>query len=195
MVSPDSAIVVGARRALRTCLDPLARVRGFEVRHAERIPAVGPWLLCCNHAAFVDSVYLHLAAPVDFAVCGGHPRLFRSRGRRLLMAVGNVRQVEDESSFMRVVGERLRAGRPVLVYPEGGRNPDGLGPFRPWAARASLEHEVPIVPAYLWGTTSGQEPPVRLSIGQMLRPSGDAEALTDRLRERIESLAEELSPR
>lgn len=196
MVNPERAAIRGARGALRAALAPLARASGFRVHHPERVPPVGPWIVCCNHAAFIDTVWLHLGLPVDLAVFGGHPRLFRTRSRRALMALGNVRRVDDEAGFSRAIARRLDAGRPALVYPEGGRNPAGLGPFQSWAATASLAHRAPLVPSYLWGTSEGQPGPVGLFVGHPLHPlqsSDDPESLTGRLRGAIEALAQEAS--
>ncbi len=195
-MNPDRASIRGARRALRAALAPLARLSGFDVRHPERVPPAGPWIACCNHGAFVDTLWLHLGLPVDLAVFGGHPRLFRTAPRRALMALGNVRRVEDEAGFLGAIGRRLDAGRPALVYPEGGRNPAGLGPFRSWAAIASIAHRAPLVPCYLWGTSEGQTGAVGLFVGHPLHPlhpSDDPESLTGRLRGAIETLAQEAS--
>ena len=196
MVNPDRAAIRGARRALRAALAPLSRLSGFDVHHPERLPPPGPWIACCNHAAFVDTVWLHLGVPLDLAVFGGHPRLFRTRSRRALMALGNVRRVDDEAGFLCGIGRRLDAGRPALVYPEGGRNPARLGPFRSWAALASIAHRAPLVPCYLWGTSDGQAGPVGLFVGHPLyplQPADDPASLTGRLRGAIEALAQEAS--
>lgn len=49
--------------------------------------------------------------------------------------------------------ELLDAGNSLLIYPEGGRSPDGWGqPFKGGAAYLALRCEVPIVPIYLAGT-------------------------------------------
>jgi 1-acyl-sn-glycerol-3-phosphate acyltransferase len=107
------------------------------------------------------------------------------------MGLGNVRQVDDNVVFRRVVAQVLDGGGPALVYPEGGRHPDGLGPFRPWAAQAALDHQVPLVPASLSGTAPGQTGPVVLVVGGAIPPEGDAAGLTDALRSAIVSLAQE----
>jgi 1-acyl-sn-glycerol-3-phosphate acyltransferase len=48
----------------------------------------------------------------------------------------------------------IEDGWSFLIFPEGGRSPDGWGqPFRGGAAYLSLRCEVPVVPVYVGGTT------------------------------------------
>jgi 1-acyl-sn-glycerol-3-phosphate acyltransferase len=49
-------------------------------------------------------------------------------------------------------GETLRHGMPLVVFPEGGRSPDGqLQPFMGGAFYAALKAQVPVVPVVLIG--------------------------------------------
>jgi 1-acyl-sn-glycerol-3-phosphate acyltransferase len=91
-------------------------------------------------------------------------------------------------------------GWSMLIFPEGGRSPDGWGqPFRGGAAYLSNRCAVPVVPVHLEGTgkilRKGAKRPtpshVRVTFGTPLRP-GDDES-TNRYAERIERAVAELA--
>lgn len=181
-----------ARQLLCCVLKPLFFLLGFRVGGKAHWPDGEPCIVAVNHAAFIDSVYLILAAPCRITICGAKPRLFRSPGLRALMALANILKVEDQDQFLRDCRHLLEDGETLLIYPEMGRNPAAMGPFKTWAADVALTSNVPIVPCYLYGTTKGQAGPPRLDVGRALEPTdmqemGVAE-LTDTLRRHIEAL-------
>ena len=52
-----------------------------------------------------------------------------------------------------LASELIDEGWSMLIFPEGGRSPDGWGqPFRGGAAYLSLRCDVPVVPVHLQGT-------------------------------------------
>ncbi len=52
-----------------------------------------------------------------------------------------------------VAGERIRAGRPVVLFPEGTRSRDGrLAPFKRGAFHLAMEAGVPVVPVAISGS-------------------------------------------
>ncbi len=179
------------RRILRFKLKVLYQpLKGFRVEGTERLPERRrPLILTCNHAAFIDSVYLILAVRPRFTICGAKPRLFRSAALRVAMALANILKVEHHGQYMADTAALLAAGETLLIYPEMGRFPEGLGDFKSWAAEVALANGVPLLPCYLFGTTRGQEGPPRLFVGEELAPEGDAETLTRRLRRAILALA------
>lgn len=163
---------------------------GLRVEGAERLPGVRRKLiLACNHAAFVDSVALILAVRPRFTICGAKPRLFRNFGLRALMALANILKVESREQFLDDCGALLSAGEILLIYPEMGRNPEGLGDFEEWAAEVALASAAPILPCYLYGTTRGHRGAPRLYVGEEIEPAGDPSSLTARLRRAIAELA------
>jgi 1-acyl-sn-glycerol-3-phosphate acyltransferase len=73
----------------------------------------------------------------------------------------------------------------MLIFPEGGRSPDGWGqPFRGGAAYLALRCGVPVVPVHLQGTgrilRKGRRLPrpatARVTFGAPLRPEPDQDA-------------------
>jgi 1-acyl-sn-glycerol-3-phosphate acyltransferase len=181
------------RRALKLLLKgPVVLLKGFRVEGAARLPARRrPLILVANHAAFIDSVYFILAVRPRFAVCGAKPRLFSTAPRRMLMATANILPVHDHDRYLADCGALLAAGEILLIYPEMGRNPEGLGPFQTWAAEVALANRAPILPCYMYGTTRGHTGAPRLIVGEEMSPAGDAAGLTQRLREVIAALAPE----
>ncbi len=190
-MSVNRPVYLGLRWLLRWVLKgPFRAFKGYRVDGAEKLPRrCRPLILACNHAAFIDSVYLILAAPTRFTICGAKPRLFRSAALRQAMAVANILKVESHEQFLRDTGALLDAGETLLIYPEMGRFPDGLGELQTWAAEVALANRVPILPCYLHGTTRGHTGPPRLVVGEELDPEGDAETLTRSLRRSILALA------
>lgn len=179
-----------ARRTLRILLKPVAHiVFGYRVEHPENLPGKRrPLIMACNHAARVDSVLAILSIRPRFTICGARSAYFATAPRRILMALANILEVESRDQLLSDCGELLAAGETLLVYPEGKRNPEGLGDFKVWVAELALRHDVPILPCFLHGTTKGHRGRRRLIVGRELEPRGDATTLTRCLREAIEGL-------
>ena len=95
----------------------------------------------------------------------------------------------------------VQAGLPVVIFPEGGRSPDGaMTPFQSGAAFMAIKAQVPLVPLALIGThellpmhTYHLTPrPLKIVIGNPISTAGlstrDADELTSRLLAAISSL-------
>jgi len=179
------------RRALKIVLAlPVRWKWGFAVNHPERLPrSRRPLILACNHAALIDTVFLIVALHPRFVVCGAKPPYFRTAPRRLLMAIANILRVAGREAFFADCRRLLDAREILLIYPEMGRNPDGLGEFSTWAAQVSLDTGAPVLPCYLHGTTRGQRSPIRLIVGREIPPEGEAVGLTAHLRRAMIALA------
>ena len=189
MTAPDLA--QWARSALRPAISQALASRGFFVAGSQWLPQPGERVIvACNHAAFVDTVYLLTAIPTIGAVIGARPHHFCGVVRRAVLALGSVQCIPDEAAFADRGRAWLAAGQSVLTYPERVRNPEGLGDFLPWTARLALAEEVAILPCHLRGTTQGDAGPARLMVGARLQPTGDAHSLTERLRGAIARMAE-----
>ncbi len=96
----------------------------------------------------------------------------------------------------------LRGGWSMVIYPEGGRSPDGWGQeFRPGAAFLAKQAGVPVVPVHIRGTFNilrkGRNWPTRsASVVNFGRPIHFTEddnnrTFTHRLQQAVESLADE----
>jgi 1-acyl-sn-glycerol-3-phosphate acyltransferase len=114
-----------------------------------------PFVLICNHPTLID-VVLTMAVHRDICVIA-KPMLFKNFiCGRLLRDAGHIEAPDGEASAMagaaviETAVERLQAGVPVLIFPEGTRSPPGgLGPWSKGAFEMATRANVPIVPVFL----------------------------------------------
>jgi 1-acyl-sn-glycerol-3-phosphate acyltransferase len=154
-----------------------------EVAGQENIPATGPFILAANHAS-------HLDPPV----AGGHvPREIAAFARKTLWkpgipawwltAVGCIPVDRDGGSditAMKRVMQELKSGKPLILFPEGTRSPDGQ-PRKPKAGVGLIacRTAVPVLPVRLFGSFEalGKGNPLRLGspvsvvYGRLLQPA------------------------
>ena len=138
----------------------LSRVVGrvflrYRTRGVEHVPAAGGVLLAANHASYAD---------IPLLGCGVRRRLFYL-GRanlfpwplagRLLRSLGWIPLKPgrwDRKAFRSAV-DLLKAGKAVVIFPEGTRTPDGaLQAGKPGIGVIVAEAQCPVVPVYLRGT-------------------------------------------
>jgi len=127
----------------------------------DRLPATGPVLVVANHISYLDPVYsavfVHRARRV--------PRFMAKHSLWNVPVLGTVlrgsgqipvyRESIDAQRSLRSATEALRAGRVVVIYPEGTITRDPAGwPMhsRTGVARIALTNDVPVVPLVHWGT-------------------------------------------
>jgi 1-acyl-sn-glycerol-3-phosphate acyltransferase len=109
----------------------------------ERLRAPGPHLVVANHPSLIDVVQIVAKLPqADCVMADGWARnFFTGRAARMAGYVTDARGAE----VVGLCAERLRAGRTVLLFPEGTRSPiGGMHPFRRGAAHLALETGVPV---------------------------------------------------
>lgn len=117
------------------------------------VPKRGGVILAVNHASFIDPVVVGcgLTRPVHYM---GRETLFRGLFAPLIRAL-NAFPVARGGADRRAVKEfisRVRAGNPVMLFPEGTRTHDGrLGPIMPGAGALAMRANAPIVPTYIGG--------------------------------------------
>ena len=120
-----------------------------------------PVIFAANHASHVDAPLLVSTIPArwrdDLFVAGAADYFFDTRVKAvafafLLNAVPIERQRVSRDSAGRVE-ELLEEGWSLLIFPEGGRSPDGWGqPHRAGAAWLAARTGRPMVPVYVSGT-------------------------------------------
>ncbi|MBN2417544.1 1-acyl-sn-glycerol-3-phosphate acyltransferase [bacterium] len=187
---------LGLRLLLKTLVRAWLRIsRGLAVLGREHLPARRRGcMLIANHAAFIDSVYIIAAVRPRFTICGAKPKYFEKPLSGFLFRTANIMKVTGEDQFLADCVRLLAAGEAILIYPEMGRNPAGMGPFTTWAARVALESGAPVIPLYLYGTTQGDTGRKTLAAGPPFTPSGDREAVTAEFRRRILACRELVRP-
>ena len=169
-----------------------------------------PVIFAANHASHVDAPLLLSLIPDRWRrqmfVAGAADYFFDTRLKAaafafLLNAVPIERQRVSRDSANRVA-TLLAEGWSMLIFPEGGRSPDGWGqPHRAGAAWLATRTGRPIVPVHIEGTrrimpkgSSRLRPGTAyVTFGRPLRPEpgGDPRVLADQLERSVAALADE----
>ena len=192
--------IMAILRAWSVLLWPL-RVEG-----AEHLPDVGGGLIVANHSSVYDITGIALAALPRHASFVARRSLSDIRFLERVLETSEAILIEPGASdraALRLMVERLRAGRLVAIFPEGTRSPDGtLHPFKGGALLAARMAGVPLIPCGVEGAYEAwprhrrwpRRGPVTVRFGPPLEP--DREDLGEALEASVASLARiERSPR
>ena len=115
---------------------------------AEKLRTPGPHLIVANHPTLIDIVQLISQLPQADCVIGvDYARnLFLARAAAQAGYITNT----DGASVVDACAEKLRAGRTVVLFPEGTRSSViGMRRFRRGAAHIALRTGVPLVPVVI----------------------------------------------
>lgn len=172
----------------------------------------GPVVFAANHHSHADTTLLLSVIPARFRrrlhVAAGADYFFPNRvvGAASALFIGAVpierlRLSRLSTDNVLAVIER---GDNLLIYPEGGRSPDGWGQeHRPGAAFVAKRTGVPVVPIYVDGTSrvlpKGQSWPTRVRTAVVfgsplhLGPDEDARRFAARIERTVDQLADEFA--
>ena len=172
-----------------------------QVLHAERLPEKAA-VYASNHLSYMDTPVLYARLPFQFRILAKQslwkvPFIGWHLRRSGQVAVDQSSARASISSLGRGVAA-LKAGMPLVVFPEGGRSPQGdVQAFLSGAAYMAIRAQVPLVPLTLVGTYEVlpmhvyhlAPRPLLLVIGEPISTVGrgprDADALTNELRQEI----------
>jgi long-chain acyl-CoA synthetase len=132
---------------------------GFEVRGREHLPS-GAFIVAANHCSHLDTGAVVTAFGPrggELFVMGARDYFFDRRAKgwffHTFLNVVPFERTENMIKGLRLAQSVLRAGRPVLIFPEGTRSLDGtLHSFKPGIGLLGVELGVPIVPCFIEGT-------------------------------------------
>jgi len=123
----------------------------------------GPLIFAANHHSHADTPLLLTSIPEPWrhkVVVGAAADYFfasRITGAMSALAIGAI-PIERSKVARRnaeLAAELVDGGWSLLIFPEGGRSPDGWGqPFRAGAAFLSARTGIPVVPVHVAGTGS-----------------------------------------
>lgn len=138
-----------------------------EAEGLENVPREGAAILCPNHIAFIDSLFLPLVLPRRITFVGKAEYMDSWRTRHLLPALGMIpidRTGGDSAQAALDAASRVLGRRELFgIYPEGTRSRDGrLHKGHTGPARLALRNRCPILPVGIVGTAGIQPPGARL---------------------------------
>jgi long-chain acyl-CoA synthetase len=170
----------------------------LRIEGREHLPATGPFLVCPNHASYLDPFAVAAALPHRQLRrtywAGWTGILFTTPLRRLFSRLARVLPVDPDRAFSSNIvlpTMALERGDNLVWFPEGARSPDGsLQKFQPGVGALLERKPVPVVPVLIRGTYEawplGQKfpklRPVSVRFCPVIDPSGLAPAETGRER-------------
>lgn len=185
-----------SKTIMRTIFSPL-RVIGLE-----KINTSKPHVYAVNHASALDIPILYSYLPFQFRIVHkkellSYPLVGWHLKRSGQVCVDQQHPARSIASIRSAL-KTLKAGMPLVIFPEGGRTSDGrIQPFLPGAFFLAIKAQVDIVPIALVGTYEllpihvyAMHPrPLKLIVGDPIATTGlttrDAEALTAQARQQI----------
>jgi len=188
------------------CRVTLKLLYRFRIEGEPRVPLDGPCLFVSNHQSFLDPI-VNGCAVVDRQLTAiARQSLFKFPPLAWLMRSFGAIELRDEAGDVgafRAAIEELRAGRSVLIYPEGSRSQDGMvQEFREGVALLIRRAKVPVIPMGIEGAHDawprGRRFPrpfgrIEVEVGEPIPPEAlprDSAEMLDHLRRTIESLVQ-----
>ncbi len=172
----------------------------------------GPAIFVANHHSHIDTPLLVTSIPTpwrrELVVGAAADYFFATRVTSAVsaLAIGAI-PIERSKVGRRsadLAAELIGDGWSFMVFPEGGRSPDGWGqPFRGGAAYLAIRQQVPVVPVHLAGTgrilRKGRTTPTpsrtTVTFGSPLRPrqGESSRRFGGRLEQAVAELSDEAS--
>jgi 1-acyl-sn-glycerol-3-phosphate acyltransferase len=140
-----------SRLIMKTILSPV-KVTGLD-----KIDTSKPHVYAANHASALDIPVLYVNLPFQFRIAFKKELLSYPVVGWQLKRSGQVcidqQNPSHSISSIRAALKGIKAGLPLVIFPEGGRTPDGeIKPFLPGAFFLAIKAQVDIVPVALVGT-------------------------------------------
>jgi 1-acyl-sn-glycerol-3-phosphate acyltransferase len=192
---------------MKTILSPV-KVTGLD-----KIDISKPHVYAVNHASAMDIPVLYVYLPFQFRIVFKKELLVYPVVGWQLKRSGQVcidqQKPTNSIAAIRSAVKSLKAGMPLVIYPEGGRTPDGeIKPFLPGAFFLAIKAQVDIVPVALVGTYELLPMdtyhikcrPLEMRVGEPISTTGmtmrDLERVSAKVRKAIEDLyyAKSLDP-
>ncbi len=184
---------------MKTILSPV-KVAGLD-----KIDTSKPHVYAANHASALDIPVLYVNLPFQFRIAFKKELLSYPVVGWQLKRSGQVcidqQNPSHSISSIRAALKGLKAGLPLVIFPEGGRTPDGeIKPFLPGAFFLAIKAQVDIVPVALVGTYELLPMntyhikcrPLEMRVGEPISTAGltmrDLEALSAKVQSALEGL-------
>lgn len=184
---------------MKTIMSPV-KVTGLD-----KIDVSKPHVYAVNHASAMDIPVLYVYLPFQFRIVFKKELLAYPIVGWQLKRSGQVcidqQKPTNSIAAIRSAVKSLKAGMPLVIYPEGGRTPDGeIKPFLPGALFLAIKAQVDIVPVALVGTYELLPMdtyhikcrPLEMRVGEPISTAGmtmrDLEAVSVRVQKAMEDL-------
>jgi 1-acyl-sn-glycerol-3-phosphate acyltransferase len=197
------------RFAWSVCGIALRILFGYRIYGSYNVPRTGGVVLAVNHQSNLDPVIVgcSLTRAIHFM---GKTALFKGFLGvllRRLNSFGIERGGADRGAVKEFI-RRLRAGHPVMLFPEGTRTHDGwLGDIMPGVGSIAARAGTPIVPTYIDGSYDAwprhrklpKRAPVSITFGRLIpvkREAGETKRESQmRVRDELKRSLEKLEAR
>ena len=171
----------------------------------DKIDTAMPHIYAANHASALDIPVLYVNLPFQFRIAFkkellSYPVIGWQLKRSGQICVDQQNPARSISSI-RAGLKSLKEGSPLVIFPEGGRTPDGeIKPFLPGAFFLAIKSQVDIVPVALVGTYELlpmdtyhiKSRPLQMRVGEPISTAGltmrDMETLSARVQKALEEL-------
>jgi 1-acyl-sn-glycerol-3-phosphate acyltransferase len=188
-----------SRLIMRTIFSPV-KVTGLD-----KIDTTKPHVYAANHASALDIPVLYVNLPFQFRIAFKKELLSYPIVGWQLKRSGQIcidqQNPSHSISSIRAALKGLKKGLPLVIFPEGGRTPDGeIKPFLPGAFFLAIKAQVDIVPVALVGTYELLPMntyhikcrPLEMRVGEPISTAGltirDMESLSARVQKCLEDL-------
>jgi len=176
-----------------------------KVTGMHNIDASKPQVYAANHASAIDIPVLYVNLPFQFRIVFkkellSYPVVGWHLKRSGQVCIDQQKPTKSIASIRSAV-KSLQAGMPLVIFPEGGRTPDGeIKPFLPGTFFLAIKAQVDVVPVALVGTyellpmdTYHIKPrPLEMRVGEPISTAGlklrDMEALSAKVKKALEDL-------
>jgi 1-acyl-sn-glycerol-3-phosphate acyltransferase len=170
-----------------------------------KIDTSKPHVYAANHASALDIPVLYVNLPFQFRIAFKKELLSYPVVGWQLKRSGQIcidqQNPSHSISSIRAALKGIKAGLPLVIFPEGGRTPDGeIKPFLPGAFFLAIKAQVDIVPVALVGTYELLPMntyhikcrPLEMRVGEPISTTGltmrDLEALSAKVQSALEAL-------
>jgi 1-acyl-sn-glycerol-3-phosphate acyltransferase len=184
---------------MKTIFSPL------QVTGLEKIDTSKPHVYAANHGSAIDIPVLYVHLPFQFRIAFKKELLSYPIVGWQLKRSGQVcidqQNPSHSISSIRAALKGLKEGLPLVIFPEGGRTPDGeIKPFLQGAFFLAIKAQVDIVPVALVGTFELlpmntyhiQCRPLEMRVGEPISTAGmtmrDLEAVSNKVKAALEHL-------
>jgi len=176
-----------------------------KVKGLDRIDTSKAHVYAANHASALDIPVLYVNLPFQFRIVFkkellSYPVIGWQLKRSGQVCIDQQKPTHSIAAIRSAV-KSLMAGMPLVIFPEGGRTPDGeIKPFLPGAFFLAIKAQVDIVPVALVGTYELLPMntyhikcrPLEMRVGQPISTAGltmrDLEAVSAKVQRAMEDL-------